>query len=71
MSKTDTITCKSWIYDKKKTLYELKRVQALLKMIIDQILARPNIGYLKIDFLKNRVWENAKLLNRLCKVRSS
>ena len=44
--------CKSWIYDNKKTLYELKRVQVLLKMIIDQILARPNIGYLKIDFLK-------------------
>ena len=63
--------CKSWIYDNKKTLYELKRVQALLKMIMDQILARPNIGYLKIDFRRNRIWENAKLLNRLCKVRSS
>ena len=32
---------------------------------------KPKIEKLIIDFLKLRVWYNAKLFNRLCKVRSS
>ena len=38
-SKTEIFTSKSWIFDNNKTLYELKRVQTLLKMIIDHSLA--------------------------------
>ena len=38
-SKTVIFTCKSWIFDNKNILYELKRVQTLLKMIIDHSLA--------------------------------
>ena len=37
--KTEIFTCNSWIFDNKKTLQELKRVQTLLKMIIDRSLA--------------------------------
>ena len=64
-SKTVIFTCKSWIFDNKKTSYELKRVQTLLKMIIDHSLAlilleKPKIRYLKIDLLKK---ESGKMLN--------